>query len=133
MGGAFGFKIYNNTATSVTNISGISQGRNIDLAAYNSPEKPSSVVGASQRFLEDGDYFKMRNASINYNLGNLGKYVKNASVYITGTNLFVLTKFTGFDPEVNINKSSNAYPSKSIEYIPYPTPRIISVGVNFSL
>ena len=133
MGGAFGFKIYNNTATSVTNISGISQGRNIDLAAYNSPEKPSSVVGASQRFLEDGDYFKMRNASINYNLGNLGKYVKNASVYITGTNLFVLTKFTGFDPEVNINKSSNAYPSKSIEYIPYPTPRIISAGINFSL
>ncbi|MGN6531189.1 MAG: SusC/RagA family TonB-linked outer membrane protein, partial [Ginsengibacter sp.] len=35
-GGAGGYKIYNNTATSVTNINGIQKGRNIDLAAYNS-------------------------------------------------------------------------------------------------
>jgi iron complex outermembrane receptor protein len=47
--------------------------------------------------------------------------------------LFVTTKFTGFDPEVNIDKSQNAYPSRSIEYVPYPTPRAITFGVNFSL
>lgn len=132
-GGAFGFKVYNNTATSVTNIAGIVNGRNIDKAAFNSEEKPASGVGASQRFIENGDYWKIRNATIRYNVGNIGSYIKNLTVYVAGTNLLVITGFTGFDPEVNIDKSNGAYPSRSIEYIPYPTPRSISVGLNFAL
>lgn len=132
-GGAGGYMIYNNTATSVSNIAGIVQGRNIDKAAYNSPEKPSSPVAANSRFLEKGNFFKLRNATITYNAGNIGKFVKNSSIYVSGSNLFVLTKFTGFDPEVNIDKSNGGYPSKSIEYIPYPTARVISVGINLSL
>lgn len=133
MGGSFGFKIYNNTATSVTNIAGIIGGRNIDLAAFNSIEKPSSGVSASDRFLENGNYWKLRNVTISYNLGNIGSTFKNVNAYVTGSNLFVITKFTGFDPEVNIDKSANGYPSRSIEYIPYPTPRSVTLGVNFSL
>jgi iron complex outermembrane receptor protein len=132
-GGAFGYMIYNNTATSVTNINGITTGRNIDQAAFNSGESKSSGVGASTRFLEKGDYVKLRNATLRYNVGNLGRYVKNLSAFISGNNLLVFTKFTGFDPEVNIDKSSNAYPSRSIEYVPYPTPRSITFGLNFSL
>lgn len=133
MGGSFGFLIYNNTATSITNIAGIAQGRNIDVAAYNSPEKPSSGVGASTRFLEKGDYLKLRNVTLRYNIGNTGKYIKNMTAFVSGSNLLVITKFTGFDPEVNIDKSNNSYPSRSIEYVPYPTPRTISFGFNFSL
>jgi hypothetical protein len=133
MGGAFGFLIYNNTATAVTNIAGIVQGRNIDLAAYNSKEGVSSGVGASDRFLEKGDYFKLRNVTLRYNIGTAGKYVKGLSVFVTGSNLFVISKFTGFDPEVNIDKSQNSYPSRSIEYVPYPTPRVVSFGLNFFL
>jgi iron complex outermembrane receptor protein len=125
--------IYNNTATSVTNISGISNGRNIDRNAYNSDEMPTSAVGASSRFLEKGNYFKLRNATVSYDIGNVGKYVKSLHAFVTGNNLLVLTKFSGFDPEVNIDKSSNNYPSRSIEYIPYPTARTISVGLNFFL
>ena len=132
-GGAFGYMIYNNTATSVTNINGITSGRNIDLATFNSTEGKSSGVGASSRFLEKGDYVKLRNATIRYSVGNLGKYVKNLSVYVSGSNLFVITKFTGFDPEVNVDKSNGAYPSRSIEYVPYPTPRSIAFGLNLSL
>ncbi len=132
-GGAAGYVIYNNTATTITNIAGIVGGRNIDLAAYNSTERTGSGVGASTRFLEKGNYFKLRNATIRYQLGDVLKYAKDVNVFVTGTNLFVITKFTGFDPEVNVDKSSNGYPSRSIEYVPYPTPRIISFGVNFSL
>lgn len=132
-GGAYGFKIYNNTRTSVTNISGILQGRNIDQAAYNSAEKPSSSVGASTRFLESGNYFKLRNATISYNAGNVGQYIHGLNIFVTGSNLFIITKFTGFDPEVNVDKQSGGYPSRSIEYIPYPTPRVISLGLSFSL
>jgi TonB-dependent starch-binding outer membrane protein SusC len=133
MGGSFGYLIYNNTATNITNISGIAQGRNIDLAAYNSVEKPSSAVGASTRFLENGNYWKLRNARILYSFGNAGKYLKNVSAFIAGNNLFVITKFTGFDPEVNQDVQNNGYPSRSISYIPYPTARSFTVGLNFSL
>jgi len=133
MGGATGFLLYNNTATSVTNIAGIAQGRNIDKAAYNSAEGIASGVGASTRFLEKGDYIKLRNVTARYNFGSAGKYIKNLSAFVSGSNLFVITKFTGFDPEVNIDKSNNSYPSRSIEYVPYPTPRTISFGFNFSL
>jgi iron complex outermembrane receptor protein len=132
-GGALGFLIYNNTATSVTNIAGIAQGRNIDLAAYNSNEGVASGVGASTRFLEKGDYFKLRNLTVRYSFGSAGKYIKNLNAFVSATNLLVLTKFTGFDPEVNIDKSANSYPSRSIEYVPYPTPRTISFGFNFNL
>jgi iron complex outermembrane receptor protein len=132
-GGSSGFLIYNNTATSVTNIAGIANGRNIDLNAYNSAEQPSSGVAASNRFLEDGSYFKLRNASLTYSFGNIGNYIKNLNVYVAGSNLFVITGFSGFDPEVNIDKSQGGYPSSSIEYIPYPTPKSVVVGVNFAL
>ncbi len=133
MGGAAGFLIYNNTATSVTNINGITSGRNIDLAAYNSGEGKSSGAGASSRFLEKGDYLKLRNVTVRYMIGNTGRYIKNLSAFVSGSNLLVITKFNGFDPEVNVDKSSGAYPSRSIEYVPYPTPRSVSFGLNFSL
>ncbi len=132
-GGSGGFLVYNNTATSVSNISGIANGRNIDQNAYNSAEKPTSPVAASQRFLESGNFFKLRNATISYPVGNVGAYVKNLNIFVSGSNLFVITKFSGFDPEVNVDKSNNNYPSRSIEYIPYPTARVITFGLNFSL
>lgn len=132
-GGAGGFMIYNNTATNITNLAGILGGRNIDKAAYESAEKTVSSAAASTRFLEKGDYFKLRNISARYNIGNIGKYVKGVTAFVTGSNLFVITKFTGFDPEVNIDKSNNAYPSRSIEYVPYPTPRTVTFGFNVSL
>lgn len=131
-GGAGGYLIYNNTRTSVTNLAGILQGRNVDQAAYESEEGAGSGVGASARFLEKGDYFKLRNASLNYNVGNVGK-IKGLNFYVSGSNLLISTKFTGFDPEVNVDKASGGYPSRSIEYIPYPTPRTIILGLSFSL
>ncbi len=132
-GGSFDFLILNNTAIAITNIAGIANGRNIDLNAYNSAEKPTSGVGASDRFLEKGDYVKLRNATLRYTLGNKGRYLKNVSAFVSGSNLFVITKFSGFDPEVNIDKTANSYPSRSIEYVPYPTPRVVTFGLNFSL
>jgi len=132
-GGSAGYLIYNNTATSVSNIAGIGNGRNIDKRAYNSAENYTDGVAASTRFLEKGNFVKLRNASLNYSLGNVGNYLKNVNVYISGSNLFVITKFSGFDPEVNIDKSNGSYPSRSIEYIPYPTPRSITAGLTFTL
>ncbi len=133
--GAFGYKIYNNTLNSVINVGSINNGKNIAYSVFKDPVKEAfaNPVKSSSRFLESGNYLKLASASLNYAFGKVGNIFNNASVYVTGQNLFVITKFTGFDPEVNVNKSLNGVPSSSIEYAPYPSARTITFGVNFSL
>jgi iron complex outermembrane receptor protein len=63
----------------------------------------------------------------------LGNVIRSANVYLTGTNLFVISKYKGFDPEVNVDKSLNGVPSLGIDYIGYPSARTIVLGLNFSL
>ena len=72
----------------------------------------------------------MTNATLSYNFGSFGKSIKGLSLYVTGQNLFVITKFSGFDPEVNVDKNINGVPSTGIEYIPYPSARTITFGIN---
>jgi len=83
--------------------------------------------------VENGNFLKLRNASLSYSFGDVGKYVHNLSVFVTGTNLFIITKYTGFDPEINVDHNFNNIPSRSMDYLSYPTPRIMSAGLNVSL
>jgi len=131
--GATGFLLYNNTYNTITNLSQLQKGQNVAAANLNSSESISSGVAASSRYLESGNYLKLRNATFTYAFGNVGNSIKNLNAFVSGTNLFVITKFTGFDPEVNVDKSNNNYPSRNMEFIPYPTPRIITFGLNFGL
>jgi iron complex outermembrane receptor protein len=135
MNGAFGHVIYNNTLNNVINVGSIHRGRNIALSVYQDPIKESytNPVTSSSRFLEKGNYVKLTNATISYAIGNVTKIFKGANIYLTGQNLFVITKFSGFDPEVNVDKNVNGVPSVGIEYIPYPSARTITLGLNFSL
>jgi iron complex outermembrane receptor protein len=133
MNGAFGHELYNNTANTVLPINNLGT-RNIakDLANMDPAEALSSPITASSRYLEKGDYMKLTNATLSYRLGNLGSVIKNANLFLTGQNLFVITNFSGFDPEVNVDKNVAGRPSFGIEYIPYPTARNIILGLNFS-
>ena len=136
MNGAFGHYIYNNTANAITSFNNLGK-RNIGKAelelARSLGEKPVNPTSASSRYLEKGNYMKMGNATISYTIGSIGKSIKGANVYLTGQNLFILTDFTGFDPEVNVSKPLNGIPSFGMEYIPYPTARTFTLGINFSL
>ncbi|MBL0356266.1 MAG: SusC/RagA family TonB-linked outer membrane protein [Chitinophagaceae bacterium] len=135
MNGAFGHMIYNNTLNNVINVGSINNGKNIALSVYQDPIKESfaNPVTASSRFLEKGDYLKLANATLTYTVGNVGKIFKGVSVYVTGQNLFVITKYSGFDPEVNVDKNVNGVPSVGIEYIPYPSAKTVTFGLNVSL
>jgi iron complex outermembrane receptor protein len=135
MNGAFGQDIYNNTLNNVINVGSINGGRNIALSVFRAPVKESfaNPVTASSRFIEKGSYMKMSNVTLNYALGNIAKTFRNMNIFVTGQNLFVITQFSGFDPEVNVDKSNNYVPSVGIEYQPYPSARTITFGINFSL
>lgn len=131
--GAFGNKLYNNTAMSVLNISNINGGRNIASGLVSTGESTANPITTSTRFLEDGGYLKLHNATLRYDFGNMGKYLKNFNVYISGNNLFVLSDYKGFDPEVNVDKALNGIPSLGVDYIGYPTQRTFLLGLSFSL
>lgn len=133
MNGAFGHQLYNNTANTVLPINNLGT-RNIakSLLDLDPQEALSSPITASSRYLEKGDYMKLSNATLSYNLGAFGSVVKGATLFLTGQNLFVITKFTGFDPEVNVDKNVAGRPSFGLEYIPYPTARNFIFGINFS-
>ncbi len=132
--GAFGHYIYNNTLNSVLPIGNLGT-RNIasSLIGGAVQESTANALTPSDRYLEKGDYFKLANATLAYRLGNVGNVIRNASIYLTGQNLFVITNFNGFDPEVNTDKAVQGVPSFGIEYIPYPPARTILLGINFGL
>jgi TonB-dependent starch-binding outer membrane protein SusC len=131
--GQFGYKIYNNTAMSVLNISNIIGGRNIASDLVNSSESPANPITTSTRFLEKGSYLKLHSASLRYALGDVGKTIKNLNVSVTVNNVFVISNYKGFDPEVNVDKALNGIPSLAIDYIGYPTQRTYLLGLSFSL
>lgn len=133
LNGAFGHKIYNNTLNAVLPINNLGN-RNIsaDLLSGNK-EATSSPITTSSRYLEKGNFVRLANATFNYSIGSVGKVLRGANVFVTGQNLFVITKFKGFDPEVNVDKNINGVPSFGIEYTPYPAARTFIFGFNFSL
>lgn len=134
MTGAFGHYLFNNTLATVLSMNNLPT-RNISTTLFDKAAKESTSNSAapSNRYLEKGDYVKLSNATLRYNLGNIGKAIKNVGISLTGQNLFVITKYNGFDPEVNTDGSSNGIPSLGIEYLPYPPARSFLLGVNFSL
>ncbi len=134
MNGTFGHYLYNNTAASVLGIGNLGT-RNIakDILGGSVQEAISNAPAPSTRNLEKGNYLKMANASIGYRVGNIGKAFRDLYISVTGQNLFVITKYTGFDPEVSTEASFNGIPSIGVEYVPYPSARTFQIGINFSL
>ncbi len=140
MYGAFGQDVFYNTLLNVINVGGISAGRNIGLSVYKDPlkESPANPVTPSSRFIRKGNYIKMANLTVGYALGNIAKVFQGANVYVTGQNLFIITKYPGFDPEANLdNRDNGGYnndvPSIGIDYVQYPSARTIIFGINLSL
>lgn len=134
MNGALGHYLFNNTAATNLGLSNLSS-RNIGSSFFDTSvkESTSNSSAPSTRFLEKGDYLKLANMTLSYRVGDIGRNFKNFSVSLTGQNLFIITKYTGFDPEVNTDGANSGIPSLGIEYLPYPPARNILLGVNFSL
>lgn len=83
----------------------------------------------SDFFLEDGDFLKLQNLSIGYTLaGSLSEQMGMSTfrVYASGTNLFTLTGYDGYTPEV----ASGSVIANGIDDAFYPFARTINVGVN---
>lgn len=85
----------------------------------------------SDYYLEDGSYLKLDNLTVGYTFRfKENKYIDNLRLYLTGQNLFTITKYTGMDPEVNTTSVWNP----GIDYCDfYPTVATVLIGLNISL
>ncbi|MFS6556601.1 hypothetical protein VPJ68_14260, partial [Parabacteroides distasonis] len=77
----------------------------------------------SSRFVENGAYFRLKNAQIGYTLPKkVTDKIKCSRLrfYITASNLFTITKYSGYDPEVG----------SGVDYGNYPQSRTFTFGLN---
>jgi len=82
--------------------------------------------------VEDGSFLRLQTLSLGYNLPtNLVKKIglSNARVAVTGTNLWIWTRYSGFDPEANTGYGTVARLAPGLDMSPYPKPRSFSFSV----
>ena len=92
-------------------------------------------VRASSRFLEDGDYARLKNLQIGYTIPNLKHLgIDNLRIYLAGTNLLTFTKYSGLDPEMTVsaNASGEGDRATGIDWGTYPVARSYTLGVNLT-
>lgn len=82
----------------------------------------------SSFFIEDGSFIRLQNVALGYNLPIKTNYISNARVSLSGQNLFLITKYTGFDPEVNNGGQSNL--NRGDDYDAYPRAKTFTLGLN---
>ncbi len=81
--------------------------------------------------VEDGSFLRLGTATVGYNLPSMiAKKAKlqNCRFYVSGYNLFCLTNYTGFDPEVSTRRKTALTPG--VDYSAYPRSRMVVVGLN---
>ncbi len=133
--GVSGNKIYDNTANSNFYKLRLSKGINTTaeaVAATNESINNSAPV--SSRYLKDGAYFRLNNVTLGYNINpkslGLNKWVSSLRLSATGQNLLLFTKYDGYDPEVNTDRTINGISSYGIDYLSYPKAKSYIFGLN---
>ena len=129
---------YNLTDVTMSNIG------NIPISAYNarwtpettaSAEWPKATAGytrtwlVSNRYVENGSYLKMKYITLSYNWQKPIKGIEKIGFALTANNLFTITNYSWFDPDVNAGGQNAACPG--VDSYSYPSARSFSFGVNF--
>ncbi|MCY7350633.1 MAG: TonB-dependent receptor, partial [Cytophagaceae bacterium] len=99
------------------------------------PRATSSVsIQASDRYVEDASYLRLKNIALGYSLptGLLQSVrLRSARFYVSAQNFLTLTRYSGYDPEVNSRAGSNT--NLGADYGSYPYAKTITVGLNLGL
>lgn len=133
--GVAGNMIYNNTASTLFTRGRLGLSQNTTDAATQFPNESANNTNViSTRYLEKGDFLRLNNATLGYNLNpkvlGIGEHIRNIRFTVTAQNLFVITKYSGFDPEINTGVSQGGIQSFGIDYATYPKARSFAFGVN---
>ena len=135
--GVSGNKVYDNTTNANFYKLRLSKGLNTTPEAVQySQESINNSAPISTRFLKNGSFFRLNNLALGYSLSpksiGLNRWINAIRVSVTGQNLFVITKYDGYDPEVNANLTINGVSSYGIDYLSYPKARSVIFGLSLT-
>ncbi len=147
--GVSGNDIYNigkSRLESNTHGVGIARLRTWTVANQNTDVPAYDAVGVNRndsRWVEDGSYIRIKNISLGYTLPNsiLDKIkVASARLYLTGTNLFTFTDYSGYDPEgnnasgISNNAGSNSKDAFiGVDHSSYPSQKSFTIGLDIKI
>lgn len=139
--GSQGNDIYNGNLMMI----GMSSIANITQDAYDHRWTPANTANAkwprvttamtrnmllSNRYVEDGSYFRLKTLNLEYDFGRIAHTV-GIKAYITATNLFTITDYSWFDPDVNAFGTDAS--RRGVDINSYPNNRTFSIGVKLAL
>lgn len=134
--GSYGNEVVNGTTMRLTNPNGLG---NIASSSYYdawTPTNPSNVnprlnyeeTRFIDRYMEDGSFLRLSTLNLNYDLQLKSKFLKAVTFSVTGKNLWLLTNYSGYDPEV----SSFGFDATrmGVDWGSYPNSRAVTFGIN---
>lgn len=125
--GVFGQKIFNEPRAYFGYVSNVALGKNVfaDIESYQNPNDGYSAI-PSNRWLEDGSYFKLATATLGYTFRDcFNGWLKSIRLYVSGNNIFTITKYKGRDPEICLGGLEPGHDTRSDHF---PRTRQILVG-----
>jgi len=140
---ATGFQIYNNNLAFTEGMNSVfapsrnawenrwqQEGDNTEIPRLVRSD-PNGNRRDSDRFVEDGDYVRLKTMTIGYTLPSSlleGVGFRKVRLYVSGYNLWTLTGYSGYDPEVNMFDGSNT--ALGTDFLTFPQPRTVVFGLN---
>jgi TonB-linked SusC/RagA family outer membrane protein len=137
--GSYGNKIFNLLQQTLERPT-LTQNASATLLDRWSPSNPNGTVAratdapvpqVTDRYIENGSYLKLKNASLGYNFTNgIASKIKakQIRIYVSAQNLATITKYSGLDPEVNFYDNDNT--KQGIDFGTYPAVRTFLAGIN---
>jgi iron complex outermembrane receptor protein len=132
-----GQDVLNNTALVYSTKGNVLQDKNFLRSALTDPIGLFEPAIFSDRWIEDGSYLRLQNLSVGYTFRWSG--TGTVRVYASSDNLFLITGYSGYDPQVYSGSDANRDPdglgrsTPGIDYLSYPRARTFSFGVNFNI
>ena len=133
--GKYGQTIYDNTVQSIDNLANLTQNSsNVLQSAVTSGDNGKNLNLFSSRYLENGSFMRLADVKLSVDIPKHWiKGIKNITFYIKGNNLLLLTKYKGYDPDVNTAAGMNGVGSMGIDYSRYPKARVYTAGLDITL
>jgi TonB-dependent starch-binding outer membrane protein SusC len=127
--GEFGRTVFNNTALVYSTKGNAKSNKNFLASALTDPIGIDEPAIYSSRWLENGRFVRLQNATIGYTFklpANFGGG-RSTRVYVSGDNLLLFTPYSGYDPEVF---TAAGVAARGIDYLTYPRARTFTTGAH---
>lgn len=121
---------WSNSAAMINRWTPTNSNSDLPRVVANDPNKNDQF---SDRYIEDGSYFRLKTMQLGYSLPAAAAkklFANDIRLYVSADNLLTLTKYSGFNPEIGDLYGNPLNPG--IDMATYPTPKVFTIGCNLN-